>query len=88
MHNVTKQEIRQAIIKRNALIPSATKKRLTAKKSKAGMRRSQGGSSDMITTGSDEGVPEDDSVNKEPDTVQIKGPVEAAPGSTLLAAAG
>ncbi|CAN0019694.1 unnamed protein product [Ectocarpus fasciculatus] len=78
-----------AIIKRNALIPSATKKRLTAKKSKAGMLRSQGGSSDMITTGSDEGVPEDDSVNKEPDTaVQIKGPMEAGPGSTLLAAAG
>ncbi|CAN0517151.1 unnamed protein product [Ectocarpus sp. 12 AP-2014] len=87
------QEIRQAIIKRNALIPSATKKRLTAKKAKAGMLtrssdRSQGGSSDVITTGSDEGVPEDDSVNKEPDTVQIKGPMEAGPGSALLAAAG
>lgn len=54
----TKQEIRQAIIKRNALLPGASKKRLAAKKAKADMlkrssERSLGGSSDR------DGVPED-----------------------------
>ncbi len=55
----TKQEIRQAIIKRNALLPGASKKRLAAKKAKADMlkrssERSQGGSSDR------DGAPEDE----------------------------
>lgn len=84
-----KQEIRQAIIKRNALMPGASKKRLAAKKAKADMLkrsdRSQGGSSDA-GAGSDRGPPEDSFDGKQTGTLQ-----DASKGkrpSTITAAAG
>eukprot|EP00903_Cladosiphon_okamuranus_P014329 g13307.t1 len=84
------QEIRQAIIKRNALMPGTSKKRLAAKKAKADMLkrssdRSQAGSSDM-EAGSDRGPPGDGADGKE--TGAVLQDAKGKRPSAITAAAG